>query len=119
MRRDDSASRSVEEQHSVVLVLRAIVTQNERKRDAFQAADRPPTKLDDEQTWKLAAFIHAISGQASANELPGNADDGKQIFWVSKVGCSNCHSICGEGARMGPHLTNIGILGSSHENRIV
>src|SRR5258706_3215376 len=62
-------------------------------RNGLPGADMPPTKLDDDQTWKLVAFIHAISGPASDNEVPGNPETGKQVFWSGKAGCSNCHSI--------------------------
>jgi putative heme-binding domain-containing protein len=69
----------------------------------------PPTKLPDDQTWNLVAFIHALTGPASENDVPGNIDAGEQVFWGTKAGCGNCHSIRGKGGRMGPDLSNIGI----------
>jgi len=77
-------------------------------RNGLPGADMPPTKLDDDQTWKLVAYIHAISGPASENAVPGDPEAGRQVFWGSKAGCSNCHSIRGQGGRVAPDLTNVG-----------
>jgi cytochrome c oxidase cbb3-type subunit 3 len=71
-------------------------------------ADMPPTKLSDEQTWSLVAFIHALTGPASTNPIPGDPATGKAIFWGAKAGCSNCHAIRGQGGSMGPDLSNVG-----------
>ena len=49
-------------------------------RNGLPGADMPPTKLDDDQTWKLVAFIHAISGPASENKVPGNPEAGQAGF---------------------------------------
>jgi cytochrome c oxidase cbb3-type subunit III len=78
-------------------------------RNGVPGADMPPTKLPDDQTWNLVAFIHALTGPASENDVPGNIDAGEQVFWGTKAGCGNCHSIRGKGGRMGPDLSNIGI----------
>lgn len=77
-------------------------------REGVPGADMPPTKLPDDQTWQLVAFIHAMTGPAVENLPPGDATAGEQIFWGAKANCSNCHSIQGRGGRMAPDLTNIG-----------
>ncbi|MEP7361821.1 MAG: c-type cytochrome [Acidobacteriota bacterium] len=77
-------------------------------RKGVPGTDMPPTKLSDEQTWDLVAFIHALTGPASTNPVPGDPAAGKAVYWGTKAGCSNCHAISGKGGRMGPDLSNVG-----------
>ncbi len=77
-------------------------------RKGVPGTDMPPSALNDEQTWNLVAFIHALTGPASTNPVPGDPVAGKVVFWGSKAACSNCHPILGKGGRTGPDLSNIG-----------
>ncbi len=77
-------------------------------RKGVPGTDMPPTKLEDDQTWNLVAFIHSLTGPASTNPVPGNAAAGKEVFWGAKAGCANCHSILGKGGSLAPDLSNVG-----------
>lgn len=77
-------------------------------RKGVPGTDMPPTRLGDEQTWNLVAFIHSLTGPASTNVVPGDAAAGKAVFLGPKAGCANCHAVRGEGGRLGPDLSNIG-----------
>ena len=49
-------------------------------RKGVPGTDMPPTKLTDEQTWNLVAFIHALTGPASTNPVPGDPAAGKAVI---------------------------------------
>jgi putative heme-binding domain-containing protein len=68
----------------------------------------PPTSLSDEDSWNLVAYVKAMTGPASDNNVPGDPEAGERIFHGTRAGCSNCHSIRGQGGRMGPDLSNLG-----------
>ena len=77
-------------------------------RKGVPGTDMPPTKLADDQTWHLVAFIHSLTGPASSNPVPGDPAAGKALYWGTKAGCANCHAIRGQGGSMGPDLSNVG-----------
>jgi putative heme-binding domain-containing protein len=77
-------------------------------RNGLPGTDMPPTKLSDEDTWNLVAWVKAQTGPAGANPVAGDVEAGSQVFWGKKAGCSECHSIRGQGGRIAPDLTNLG-----------
>jgi putative heme-binding domain-containing protein len=77
-------------------------------RNGVPGADMPATPLSDADTWKLAAFIRALTGPAIETDVPGDRAAGEKVYWSSKAECGNCHAILGRGSRMGPDLSDIG-----------
>jgi putative heme-binding domain-containing protein len=77
-------------------------------RNGVPGTDMPATKLPDDDTWRLTAFLRALTGPANEATVTGDASAGEKIFWSTKAGCSDCHAILGRGSKMGPDLSNIG-----------
>src|SRR5947207_14095001 len=75
-------------------------------REGLPGTDMPPTSLSDEETWSLVAFVKVMTGPAIENNVPGDPEAGERTFRGPKAGCSNCHAIRGDGARMAPRVTN-------------
>jgi len=67
----------------------------------------PGSGLPDEKVWELVAFVKNLRDPAADSVLPGDAKAGSQVFW-EKAGCGACHSVAGEGGKLGPDLSNIG-----------
>src|SRR4051812_8435767 len=76
--------------------------------EGLPGTDMPPTSLSDEDTWNLVAYVKAMTGPAIDNDVPGDPVAGERIFRGAKAACSTCHSIRGQGGRMGPDLTDLG-----------
>jgi cytochrome c oxidase cbb3-type subunit 3 len=77
-------------------------------RNGLPGADMPATKLPDDDTWQLVAFLRALTGPAIETTVIGDPAAGEKIFWGAKAGCGECHAIYGRGSKMGPDLTNVG-----------
>jgi cytochrome c oxidase cbb3-type subunit III len=77
-------------------------------KEGVPGTDMPPSNLSDADTWKVVAFVKALTGPAIENLPPGDPEAGRKVFQGAKAGCSNCHAIRGDGGRMAPDLTDIG-----------
>src|SRR5262249_50353733 len=65
----------------------------------------PPHNVTEFQAGTIMAYLHSIGsgGAASGSAVPtaGDPSRGKAVF-EGKGGCTNCHRVRGQGARLGP-----------------
>jgi len=59
----------------------------------------------DEDIWKILAYLKTLATPAP-EPARGNAENGARIF---RAACAGCHRIDGEGGRLGPDLSRVGV----------
>jgi cytochrome c oxidase cbb3-type subunit III len=74
--------------------------------DGIDGTQMPTSRLDKDQIKQVATFVRQL-GVLPREAVPGNAQQGKQLY-LSKGNCSQCHAINGRGGASGPDLTEIG-----------
>ena len=62
-------------------------------------------RTQDEDIWRILAYLSTLSPPASTSVSRGNAENGAKIF---RAQCSSCHNVNGQGGRLGPDLTRVG-----------
>ena len=67
------------------------------------------SKLNDDQIWKVAAYVKGLRGTAIDAPSPGDVAAGEAVF-RGKGQCSNCHMVKGQGSIVGPDLTDLASL---------
>jgi putative heme-binding domain-containing protein len=78
-------------------------------KDGVPGADMPPTNLPEARVWELVAFVRSLTAPAIDTPAPGDPKAGEALFW-GKARCSGCHSIRARGGKLGPDLSNAGVL---------
>ena len=68
--------------------------------------DMPSCGCEDDEAWRLVAFLRSLSDKAAA-PVAGDRTAGEKIFFGSGA-CSLCHVVDGRGGRFGPDLSRIG-----------
>jgi putative heme-binding domain-containing protein len=63
-------------------------------------------RLNDEQIWKITAYVKGLRGTAIDAPSSGDAALGEAVFW-GKGKCSACHMLGGRGAIIGPDLSHL------------
>jgi 6-phosphogluconolactonase len=63
-------------------------------------------QLNDDQIWKITAYVKGLRGTAIDAPSPGDAVHGEAVFW-GKGDCGSCHMVRGRGSIIGPDLSNL------------
>ncbi|MDE0263260.1 MAG: c-type cytochrome [Bryobacterales bacterium] len=74
--------------------------------------EMPGIFFNGRQMWQLVAFVRSLSEGKAAEQATGDPEKGSAVYAAN--GCSGCHRIRGEGGRMGPDLTDIGVRSMGH-----
>lgn len=76
-------------------------------RDGISNTEMPGAwSMTDHEIWQVAAHVRTL-GRVAEENVPGDAANGRSIF--QSKGCGGCHMVGGEGGRMGPPLTEVGL----------
>jgi cytochrome c oxidase cbb3-type subunit III len=64
------------------------------------------SRLQDDEIWKVTAYLRGLRGTAIDAPAPGDVARGEAVFW-GKGACGSCHVVNGKGGLVGPDLTNL------------
>jgi putative heme-binding domain-containing protein len=73
----------------------------------------PPHKFQDAELTGIVAFIRSMRDLHPATVAVGDARRGKEIF-TGKGACMSCHRVNGQGSRVAPDLSDIGMIRSAN-----
>ncbi len=70
----------------------------------------PPTpRMNEQQAYRIVAYLRSLAVASQTVADGGDAARGKVIF-EGKGTCMDCHRVNGQGSRVGPDLSTIGLL---------
>jgi putative heme-binding domain-containing protein len=69
----------------------------------------PPANFNEQQALTIVAYLRSLASSSNVTVTAGDPARGKEIF-EGKGQCLNCHRVLTSGSRVGPDLTDIGVL---------
>jgi len=69
----------------------------------------PPHRLLDAELTGVVAYIRAMRDVRAVATGTGDAQRGKELF-AGKAACATCHRVNGQGSRVAPDLSEIGVI---------
>ena len=63
-------------------------------------------RTTDNEVWQILAYLRTLAASAPTDPPKGNAERGQQLF---QANCRNCHRVNGNGGRLGPDLSRVGV----------
>ena len=66
-------------------------------------------RTSDREIWQMLAYLKTLAAPAAPEPPRGNAENGAKLF---RTLCVACHTVNGNGGRLGPDLSRIGIARS-------
>jgi len=74
----------------------------------------PPTNLSSEERRNLVAYLRSMHSAGTSATGSGDVGSGMAIF-EGKGGCLHCHRVGGTGSRLGPDLSDIGLVRNAQQ----
>ena len=78
-------------------------------RNGVPGTGMPASEMPIAQAEQIVSYLRSVAATKRSTSASGNADHGKDIFH-GKGACTTCHRVNGDGARLGPDLSDIGQL---------
>ena len=69
----------------------------------------PPHNFQGPQLWALVAYLRTMRDFQSSSKTSGDAAGGRLVF-EGKAQCLSCHRVNGKGGRLGPDLSDVGVI---------
>ena len=71
-------------------------------------SEMPGSRLSDNEVWKIVAYVRRLATAGADEKAPGDPVAGKTVY-ETKGACAQCHVVEGQGGRLGPELSEIGL----------